>query len=84
MKSLENRLADLQRALEAQAAEPVAIAVDLVTAETREEAQALLALPAAPAPVAPAVRLAPVFIDAAEYLADRGLTPPHTNERTER
>jgi hypothetical protein len=81
MKSLENRLADLQRALEAQAAEPLTIAADLVTAETREEATALLALPATPAPSANAVRLAPVFSDASDYLREHGVVLPDDETR---
>jgi hypothetical protein len=81
MKSLENRLLDLQKALEAQAEQPMTIEVDLVTAETREEAEALLALPATPAPVANAVRLEPVFIDAKRHLEQQGATMPQSNSQ---
>jgi hypothetical protein len=82
-KSIASRIEDIRRALEAQTEEPVTIAIDLVTATTRDEATALLGLPPTPAPDCPAVRLVPEHITAAEYLRGRGIEPQQT-EGTER
>jgi hypothetical protein len=67
--SIRAQVAELHRLAASRTAATVEVQVDLVTADTREEALALLALPATPPPNAARIRLVPVHHTAAEYLA---------------
>jgi len=80
-KSIRAEINELARIVEQriQSGRSLTIAVDLITASTREEAEALLALPATPAPVADCtVRLAPQHSTAAGYL--QAVSRPNTRQ----
>jgi len=73
MRSLEARLADVERLAERETAAEVPVQVDLVCCDSREEALALMALPPTPPPASPGiVRLVPVHHTASDYLNQLG------------
>jgi hypothetical protein len=78
-RSIPSRIENIRRVAESRAAAPIDVQVDLVTADTREEALALLGLPPTPPPQAGRIRIHPVHCTAAEYLNQLGsptLPPP--------
>ena len=80
MKSLETRLAGLEKRAEYQTTPPLEVQAGIMLVTTREEVAAFRALP----PVAPPrgsgpVRLSAREVDFAEYLRERGV-PPQLHE----
>lgn len=72
-QSLATRLEAVQKALEAQRPKQLTIPVRIVCCETREEADAILALPATPPPdpTTALVTLQPTYHSAADYLSSQ-------------
>jgi hypothetical protein len=87
MKSIENRVARLEKKAEFETAPPVEVRAQIILATTREEALAMQSLPPVAPPVASRIKVVATGpIDAATYLA-RHSAPPAiqspTNEREE-
>lgn len=77
-KSIESRLEALRHAFAEQNPGEVVVTVDLVTAENRDEAAALLGLPTVVPPTAgksSVIRLSARHVSAQAYLAEQGIEP---------